>query len=205
MSAWRFTDNAKIIRRISVDSSGTIIVMDAVEDWFPALHTKTGRSRAGSDTGSPRRLRTDFVRYRPGILGPAGAPLRAGDRLNVATLTFEVLENPREVHLGRRVVASEVPVMQLDSLYPFEGAIQEQGGNPIKPSVRFSVYSTDETHDVTGTYENYNAETDLDNHSECSINHHFVTDGKTYKITAAENDLVGGFVRMTVRKSGATG
>lgn len=205
MSVWRFTDNAKITRRVSVDDSGTISVIDALEDWFPALFVKTGRSRSGSDVGSPRRLRTDLLRHRHGILGPAGDPLRAGDRVDVGTAAFEVLENAREVQLGRRVVASEVPIMAIEKLYSFEGAIQEQGGAPIKAAVRFSIYSTDEIHDVTGTYENYSAETDLGNHGECRVNHHLVTDGKTYKITSAENDLVGGFVRMSVRKAGLDG
>jgi hypothetical protein len=205
VSVWRFTDNAKITRRVSVNPSGTISVVDAVEDWFPALHVQTGRNRRGSDVGSPRRLRTDLLRHRFGILAPAGDPLRAGDRVDVGTAAFEVLEDAREVQLGRRVVAAEVPIMAIEKLYPFAGAIQEQGGAPIKASVRFSIYSSDETHDITGTYENYSAETDLGNHAECRVNHHLVADGNTYKITAAENDLVGGFVRMTVRKAGISG
>lgn len=204
MSAWRFTDNARIIRRVTVDESGNISVTDIAESWFPALRMRTGAPRPSQDSASPRRLRSDRVRFRNGYLGPPGGQLRAGDRINMGDTDFEVLEDPRDFHLGRRIIGCEVPVRSVEKLYPFEGAIQEQGGAPIKAGVRFSIYATDETHDSTGTYENYNAETDLSNAAECRVNHHFVTDGKVYKITASENDLAGGYVRMTVRKAGAS-
>lgn len=204
MSAWRFTDNVRVIRRVTVDSGADIVILDALEAWFAAQRVRPGRSRPGSDTASPRRLRTNLIRYRPGVLGPAGAPLRSGDRLDLNGSEFEVLENPREVHLGRRMIGQEVPILEVGLLYPLEGALAEQGGSVVKAAVRFSIYSTDETHDITGTYEDYTAETDLANHEDCRINRQFVSDGRVYKITSAENDLVGGFVRMTVRKSGAS-
>lgn len=204
MSSWRFTDNARVSRRVTVDPVGAITVVDALEDWFPAQKISTGQTRAGSDSASVRRLRTDLFRYRLGLLGPLGDPLRAGDRIQVNDVDYEILENPRDFHLGRMVIGAEASIKQVTKLYPFEGAINEQGGAPVKAAVRFSVYSTDEIHETTGTYEVYAAETDLGNHAECKINHNFTSDGKVFKITAAENDLVGGFVRMTVRKAGAS-
>lgn len=202
MTAWRFTNNGHIIRRVAVDPDGTISVDDTPNLWIGVQWVKTGRSLSGVDRTSPRRERTDLLRYRNGVLLPAGGPLGAGDRVELDGAGYEVLEDSRSVRVGRRTVSLEVPIQAVNLLYPLEGAIAQQGGAPVEPSVRFSVYSADESHDTTGTYEDYVAETDISHHSEVGINRQLVSDGNIYKIISAENDLVGRFVRMAVRKSG---
>lgn len=204
MSVWRFTNNSRITRRVVVESDADITVTDALGAWFGVQRIRTGREPASLDAGSPRRQRTDLIRYRGGALAPPGGPLRAGDRVELESSVFELVGAPRQIKLGRILMGFEAPVLPVERLYPFVGQLQEQGGVLVTADVRFSAFSVDEAHLTTGTYEDFDAETGLEHYSEAKINRQLVSGSKIFKITSAEVDTVGGFVKMTVRKSGAS-
>ena len=205
MTAWRHTHYVGATRRVTVGEDGSIVVTPVTEAVFGAQWIRTPDSSPRSDSSSPRAGRVNLLRYRGGVLAPAGGHLSAGDRIELGDDTYEVLADYREVLIGRQVTAYEVPILWINLLYPYSGDLQEQGGAEVQADVRFSVYATDETHEATGTYEDLDAEADISLHSLLRVNRQFVSGSLIYKITSAEVDREGRFVRMTVRKSGASG
>lgn len=197
-----FTHYARVTRRVTVGQDGAITVVDNPETWFESMLVRTGQPWAGTDSGSPRRARPDRLRYLASALGPAGASLRAGNRLELASTTYEILEDPREVKLGARLAGYEIPALALTRLYPYLGTVEELGGADVRANVRFSVFTASEEHRETGMYEDYNAETDLSNRDIMRVNRQVSSGSNIYKITSAEVDLAGAYVRMTVRKAG---
>lgn len=195
--------NVRVVRRVVIDDSLVITVTDYIETWFGAQFIASTSTKQRQDSASPRG-NPDLLRYRGGVLEPEGGPLGPGARLEVDGGTFEVLSPPREVRVGRSLQAFEVPLLWIPRLYPVVGDLEEQGGALVTANVGFSVYATDESHTVTGTYEDLQAETDISHHAACRINRHLAVDGTEFKITSAEVDHDGAYVRMTVRKSGAS-
>lgn len=201
MAIFRYSDPARIVRRVSVSSAGVIVIVDDIGPWFASqlIDRKGGHT---SDDPSPRNRPAKTLRYQDGVMGPIGARLTAGNRVGVGSVTYELLQDPKEVTDGLISVAWEVPVLPVEELYPLEGELQEQGGESAINPVRFSLYTPSETHGDRGTYENGSGECPIDLHTEVRTNRQFVAGGKTYKIISATVDHVGKFCALELRKAG---
>jgi len=188
-----------------VNSSDTLSIVNATGFPFSIAVDDSGAHGPSSDDNSPRRANSKLLRYYTGYFGPTGVPLRAGDRVEVDSVIYEVLSVPREIRKGRFPEGFGAQVLPLTFLYPFVGTIEEIGGADVALNVIFSKYAPNESSGSTGTYEDFDGEAPLDYASHLRINRQIrVGATSIYKIVTATVDKVAGYVDLTLRKSGAS-
>ena len=198
MTLLTYTAPARVNRRVSVSPSGVLAVDDTVGPWFPGQIIDT-RGGSRNDEPSPRSRPVLTFRFFDGVLGPVGPSLGSGDRVGVRATVYELLEDPHLVSDGE--YAFEVPIQNVQVLYPLLGELQEMDGTPVVVT-SFAAYAPRETHEARGTYEDYTIDAPINVHAEVRNNRQFATGTDIYKINAATVDKVGGYVSVNARRAG---
>lgn len=211
MSVFRFTDYARIKRRVSIDNTGAIAVVDASENWFDAQIVSGLRLRripANTGLNSPRADISTIFRHLINLYGPLGDEFSPGDRIETRrdSTVYEVVTGAREIRDGlTSSPGREVNILPLTQLYPLNGSIQEQGGGAtVRSDLIFSLYQPNETHGDVGTYQIFQGEAPIDFRDDLHVNRSIVSGGKTYRIASRTVDDIGMYVLMELRQTGAT-
>lgn len=199
MTLLNYTYPARVVRRVSVDEAGVIVVEDDIGPWFTSqLVDLKGGSR--NDEPSPRSRPIKTLRFFSGVLGPVGDALTAGDRVGIRDVVYELIEDPRLIVDGGDPTF-DVSVQDITRLYPRLGQLQEMDGTVVA-GTRFAAYAPRETHETRGTYEDYTIDCPIDLHDQVRSNRQFAAGTDLFKITAATVDKVGGYVSVNARRSG---
>jgi len=196
-----YSHRAKVTRRVTVNSDGTFSPVDLPSEPEFRLELRSPTRPVLRDLESPRDLRAYDVRYRSGVIGPAGGPLNAGSRLTIDEAPWEVLDKPHELLLGRRVEGYAQRIQPLHTLYPFVGEVQELDTTTNIRSIILSLWSSSDTHNNVGEYESRNGEVPIEHLDVLKLNRFIKVGTKLWKITSVAPDIEYPHVAITVRLS----
>lgn len=185
-----------VIRRVTVSGQRTVTVVDSPEPAFLVQFTPPD----GGSSGDGRSLRSDppyTVRWRAGRFGPTQRP-QAGDRVKIATASYELLEGTRELWEGPRLVGYEAEVMPVDILYPYEATLTEQTGAVIG-TVPVALWESSDEHRDHGEYLNFEGEAPAEHLLTVTRNRSLNLNGVPHRITSTILDASGPRVKFTAR------
>lgn len=185
-----------IIRRIAVSGQRTVVVTDVPEAAFLAQFTPPDGGSSG-DGRSPRDSPAHTVRWRAGKFGPNLLP-QAGDRVQIATASYELLEGTRELWEGPRLVGYEAEVMPVDTLYPYEAILTEQTGVVIA-TIPVALWESSDEHRDRGEYLNFDGEAPVEHLLAVTRNRSLNLNGVPHRITSTMLDASGPRVKFTAR------
>jgi len=199
---FRYTAPGRVSRRVT-EALGFYAVVDDYEASFPAQLVVPNSDEASRDSAPPRDISPWRIRWRGGFQAPQGAPPTTGDRIEVAGVGYEITSSPRTVDEGRSgLVTYEVKCQPVNDLYPFVGEVQEMDGTLILPNVRFSAFRASEQHLDTGSYEDFDSEASVAYQDAVRKNRQIAYGTEIYRIVNVEIDVVGRYLRMSLRRSG---
>lgn len=194
----------RVTRRVAVSAGMDIIITDANEAYFAAALTEPTDNPSDA-SAPPREDPPHILRYPDSFQGPAGAALRAGDRVDewgsVGTL-WELLRNPRPLRNGRAVEGWQVPVMPVTTLYPFVATLHEQGGTQVAVGVRVAVWGGDDRQESAGTYEDMDGEAPVEHTALAGANRHLMVGAHKLRIIETVTDYKAPRVRLRLRRPG---
>jgi hypothetical protein len=192
---------ARVVRRVKVAPGSSVVVTDAAEQWFPCEVVAPDETTEAFSEGSPRERPAWVLRWPPGTLGPGSrAPVRPGERVEVQDSVLELLGLARQYYTGRRVAGHEVAVQRTDVLYPFSGALQEQGGEPVLPEINFALWSPADERADHGQYSTFQAEAPAEFYEDLRIkNRQIVLNDTTFRIVDPFFVLQSPRVRFVLR------
>lgn len=196
-------DQAHVVRRVTVDDTQAVVVLDAPEEVFSCSIT-TPTSEAGAD-GSPRDWPAATLRHAEGVRAPAGEALRAGDRVEDGHgAVWELLRPSRPLRAARKVVGHQAPVQLVSVLYPLAAVVRTQGGTDVlADNVPVVVFTPRRSRESTGEY------TDLQ--GECPIEYRVALANQNcelhvgdirYRVNEASPEYAEPRVRLTLRRVG---
>lgn len=196
MSLGVMNKSASILRRISYNND-VVLVDDGDHGFlFVGLTPSTDLATLG---GEPRDLPSATLRHSSGLLGPS-APLRAGERLEVDGVAWELIDDGKQIRSGGRSIVMEYRALKVDDLFPLTGDLTEMGGAPVD-QIRFSAWAASEETNERGVYDDYDAEAPAEFMSALKRNRVITTASARYKITSTAPDLSPPRVRMRLRRT----
>ncbi len=197
-------DKARVVRRITNPAgSPALTATAAVASIFPASLTHPTQAPSGEDE-SPRDKPTPTMRWATGYRAPQGAALRAGDRVEVGGVTYELLAAPRPVRAGPRASGYEVPVQNIAILYPFTASIKRQDGTVVTSTVIVAVWGGSDSQQAEGRYEDREGEAPIEHQAALQQDNVYIelTDGQKLRVTSAVIDTAGPRVKLNLRRAG---
>lgn len=191
---------ANTIRRVTIDAADAVALVDGEEPVFYADITLPRSGKTGDQ--DPRSTPPTTLRWRTGPLGPAGGPLSVGSRVRTIDNVYEVLTGPTDVYATNRVIAQEVEVLPVSSLYPEEATITDQAGDVLAVEAICAVWSPNEDHTERGDYEDFNAAAPLDHRNLLVRNNQLRMGGDIFRILTSTVEAGNARVSFSVRRAG---
>lgn len=172
------------MRRVQSAPGASFTVADSPEGWFRGQLVPPDDDLGAADDASPRTRPPYTVRWLGGTIGAgARAPARPSERVESGSLTVELLSLPRRVQAAGRALGVEVTAQDVQVLYPFHGALQEQGGQAVLPDVPLATWSPDEARTDRGQYLLYQAESPAEFAAALTVkNRQIVLNGTPFRI-----------------------
>jgi hypothetical protein len=195
-------DQANVVRRVSGQSH--VFVEDVEEEAKFACLFVAASSQRGGDDASPREAPSPTLRYAHGYGAPENA-LRAGDRVRLIRdgQIYELLDDPKALRGSTQPKGWDVPVMNIETLYPYDAWLTEQDGTMIAGSVRVAIYGGSDTQREEGRYENREGEAPVEYAEALSGDNVILrTPEDKYRVTSAVVDVAGPRVKIELRRAG---
>jgi hypothetical protein len=190
----------RLARRVTVNAQRQFVIVELVDQpWFRAIVTAPSGDRPNTDQ-SPRDQDPRTMRWLRGRTSAVEA-LRGGYRVETRSgELLELLDAPRELQEGLRPVW-QASVQRVDVLYPYVASLREQGGAVIK-DVAVALFSPDETHGETGSYENLGGQASIEHAADLRRNRNLVLGTEKLNIISATTYISGPRVELSLRRPG---
>lgn len=189
-----------------ITGSSALQVQDvalAAAPAFPCSLTPP-RDQPSGDDESPRAAPTHTLRWVTGFRAPSGAALRAGERISVGEVTYELLTASRPVRAGRVIAGAEAPVQDVRVLWPLAADFTEQNGAVFVAGAIVAVWGGTDSNRPEGTYEDREGEAPIEHATVLGRDNVILrlVDGQKLRVTSAVVDVIGPRVRLTLRRAG---
>lgn len=194
------SDRARRVRHVDVDSQLVITIDEDKGDYFPARVLPAPFLTSPSDA-SPRDTSP-----RKRLVWDVEQELNASDRVEVyRDTTYELVSRVRPLRSGGHEVGFEAELMEPDVLYPAEGELQEQGGEPVDgfDAVRLSIFAPFDQVRERGDYDLYSGQAPIEYEVALTRKNRVLdVGGRIFRIVSATPGFDVPYLVLTLRRSG---
>lgn len=200
--------SGRVTKRFSFTQGFSAVVDDVpIEEavWFHCFVTPPA-SEPPIEVGSPRDNVPWTLLTSGGLFVPQ-EPMPPGTCIEVVPVTYlfsgeyEIMTGPRLLRHGARVVAHRYQVLPLSVLYPFSASAVDNSGVVISGAMPIAIWSTGESHNDRGTYEDFDAEAPAEYASAITTNTTLFLDGRRYRVTRSRLSTARPRLLMSLRRS----
>ncbi len=190
----------RIIRRVQIELGEPPVVTNLADQPTFQLGLKAPREALPSDENSPRTSPRYRLRWAEGYRGVPGLPLLAGDRvLADDDVELELLQHPKALHSGRRIIGWEVEAQDIDMLYPIQASLHGQNDAVLAAVMPCAIWGGSDRREATGEYEERDSEAPVEFASLFETNTYVLIGSTKHRLISAVTDHVGPRVKLTLR------